>query len=94
MGGGIGGGFVGTLCRLDSLQIGPFGWTEPVATLALHTSGGIGSQDISGNIGNDLLERFRCTYDYAHQTLYLDPGKRYGTPRQGVTARSHADPLG
>ena len=47
MGGGIGGGFVGTLCRLDSLQIGPFGWTEPVATLALHTSGGIGSQDIS-----------------------------------------------
>ena len=89
MGGGIGGGFVGTLCRLDSLQIGPFGWTEPVATLALHTSGGIGSQDISGNIGNDLLERFRCTYDYAHQTLYLDPGKRYGTrdkvSRLGVT---------
>jgi hypothetical protein len=89
MGGGIGGGFVGTLCRLDSLQIGPFGWSEPVATLALHTGGGIGSQEISGNIGNDLLERFRCTYDYAHQTLYLEPGKRYGrremVSRLGVT---------
>jgi hypothetical protein len=78
MGGGIGGGFTVTLCRLDSLRLGPFAWTEPVAGLALHTRGGIGSKDYAGNIGNDLLERFRCTYDYAHRTLYLEPGRRYG----------------
>jgi hypothetical protein len=76
-GGGIGGGFLSTLCRLDSMQIGPFTWDEPVAALALHTTGGIGSKEVSGNIGNAVLERFKCTFDYAHQILYLEPGKRY-----------------
>lgn len=97
MGGGIGGGFVGTLCRLDSLQIGPFGWTEPVATLALHTGGGIGSKDLAGNIGNDVLEHFRCTFDYPNRTLYLQPGKRYGqrdkVSRLGVTLIRWGDNL-
>jgi len=78
VGGGIGGGFISTLCRLDSVRIGPFTWKEPVAALALHTTGGIGSKDISGNIGNSVLERFKCTFDYAHQILYLEPGKRFG----------------
>jgi membrane-associated protease RseP (regulator of RpoE activity) len=78
MGGGIGGGFVSSLCRLDSLRIGPYGWTEPVAALALHRSGGIGSEDFAGNIGNSVLEKFRCTFDYANRKLYLAPGVRYG----------------
>ena len=78
VGGGIGGGFISTLCRLDSVRIGPYHWTEPVAALALSTQGGIGSHDISGNIGNTVLERFRCTFDYANRVLYLQPGRRYG----------------
>jgi hypothetical protein len=77
MGGGIGGGFVSTLCRLDSLRIGPYTCREPVAALALHTQGSIGSKDFAGNIGNSLLERFRCTFDYARHTLYLEPGQRF-----------------
>ncbi len=77
IGGGIGGSFVSSLCRLDSLAIGPYQWVEPVAALALHTRGMIGSKDYSGNIGNDLLERFRCTFDYARHTLHLEPGRRY-----------------
>jgi membrane-associated protease RseP (regulator of RpoE activity) len=76
-GGGVGGGFVGTLCRLDSLRIGPYAWAEPVAALTLYNSGIIGSQEIAGNIGNSVLERFRCTFDYAHETLYLEPGRRF-----------------
>ena len=84
MGGGIGGGFVSTLCRLDSLRIGPFTCREPVAALALHTQGGIGSKEFAGNIGNSLLERFRCTFDYAGHTLYLEPGRRYAE-REGVS---------
>jgi hypothetical protein len=76
-GGGIGGGFVSTLCRLDSLRIGPYSCAEPVAALALHTQGGIGSKEFAGNIGNSVLERFRCTFDYAHRTLYLEPGRRF-----------------
>ena len=77
-GGGIGGGFTGTLCRLDSLRIGPYSWPEPVAALTLYSSGSIGSKEIAGNIGNSVLERFRCTFDYPHRTLYLEPGQRFG----------------
>jgi len=77
IGGGIGGGFISAMCRLDSLRIGPFTCVEPVAALALHSSGGIGSKVLAGNIGNSVLERFRCTFDYARQILYLEPGRRF-----------------
>lgn len=76
-GGGIGGGFVATMCRIDSLRIGRFSWPDPVAVLALHTRGIIGSQDYAGNIGNTVLERFRCTFDYSRRTLWLEPGRRF-----------------
>jgi hypothetical protein len=77
-GGGVGGGFVSFLCRLDSLRIGPYGWNEPVAALSLHSRGGVGSEDLAGNIGCGVLEKFRCTFDYAHHQLFLEPGARYG----------------
>ncbi len=32
---------------------------------------------LNGNIGTTVLERFRCTFDYAHGTLWLDPGVRH-----------------
>jgi len=77
-GGGAGGGFLGTLCRLDSLRIGPYAWSEPVAALTLHTQGILGSHDIAGNVGNTVLERFHTTIDYAHHMLYLEPGESFG----------------
>jgi hypothetical protein len=78
-GGGIGGGFISSLCRLDSIGVGPFSWPDPVAALALTRSGILGSKDIGGLIGNSTLERFHCTFDYADRKLYLEPGKRHAT---------------
>ena len=76
-GGGVGGGFTAKMCRLDSVRIGPYSWTEPVAVLTLANRGGIGSEDVHGNIGNTVLERFKCTFDYANRRLWLEPGRRY-----------------
>ncbi len=75
--GGIGGIFTETVCRLDSIRVGPFGWTEPIAGLTLHRYGGAGSKEVQGNLGTSVLERFHCTFDYAHGTLWLEPGRRY-----------------
>ena len=83
-GGGIGGGFVSSMCRLDSVRIGPFSLPEPIAALTLTRSGGMANQDIAGNIGNSVLERFRCTIDYANHILYLEPGRRF-TEREHVS---------
>lgn len=75
--GGIGGVFTESVCRLDSVRIGPFSWKEPIAGLTLHRYGGAGSKEIQGNVGTSVLERFKCTFDYARGQLWLEPGARY-----------------
>ena len=75
-GGGIGGAFQSTVCRLARARIGSYEWEEPIAALSLSTAGMVGSKDYAGNIGNGVLERFVCTFDYERRKLYLEPGKR------------------
>jgi hypothetical protein len=76
-GGGIGGAFRVTLCRMDSLSLGPWTWPDPIVGLSLHGGGMVASSEIAGNIGNGILERFRCTFDYPGGRLWLEPGKRF-----------------
>jgi hypothetical protein len=64
-GGGVGSGFQSWLCRLDTLRIGPYAIPQPIAGLSLSTHGIVGSKELGGNIGNGVLQRFRCTFDYA-----------------------------
>ena len=78
--GGIGGALPESVCRLDSLQLGPYGWAGPVAGLTTHHLGMAGDTDTQGNIGTTVLDRFRCTFDYARDTLWLEPGARYREP--------------
>ncbi len=78
--GGIGGAIPETVCRLDSVLVGPFGWSQPIVGLTLHHLGTMGSKDVQGNIGTSVLERFRCTFDYAHSLLWLEPGQRFAQP--------------
>ncbi len=75
--GGIGGAFTQTVCRMDSLALGPFRMLEPVVGLSSTRRGGAGSKEIQGNLGTTVLERFRCTFDYAGGTLWLEPGARF-----------------
>jgi len=78
--GGIGGAFTETVCRMDSLRLGPFRMDGPVVGLTTHHRGGAGSKEVQGNLGTTVLERFHCTFDYAHGTLWLEPSKRFAEP--------------
>jgi hypothetical protein len=84
--GGIGGAFTETVCRMDSLQLGPFCMNGPVVGLTTHHRGGAGSKEIQGNLGTTVLERFRCTFDYAHGTLWLEPGGASTRPSRSRAA--------
>jgi predicted aspartyl protease len=75
--GGIGGAFTQSVCRMDSLEIGPFRMLGPVVGLSSTRRGGAGSKEIQGNLGTTVLERFRCTFDYAGGTLWLEPAAHY-----------------
>ena len=77
VGGGFGGTFTSTLTRMKKMSVGPYSWTEPLITLSSTTEGALASEDYAGNVGNQILERFTCTFDYDHKTLYLEPGARY-----------------
>ena len=76
-GGGVGDGFQSWLCRLDTLQIGPYTICQPILALSLATNGLVGSDDIAGNLGNGVLERFKVTIDFLRRKLYLEPGERF-----------------
>ena len=80
MGAGFGGAFGSTLTRLERIDIGPFGWNDPIVSLSGATAGALASEDYAGNIGNQILERFKCTLDYDHHAVYLEPGSKYAGP--------------
>jgi len=77
MGGGFGGTFTSHLGRMKTMEIGPYSWKDPLVILSGAERGGLASEDYAGNIGNEIFERFKCTFDYEHRTLYLEPGRRY-----------------
>jgi PDZ domain-containing protein/gag-polyprotein putative aspartyl protease len=78
--GGVGSSFANWLCRIDSLEVGPFAVASPIAGLSLSTQGMVGSKEVAGNFGNGVLERFKCTFDYARSKLYLEPSAKYAQP--------------
>jgi hypothetical protein len=75
--GGIGGGAINWFTRLDHVQIGEHELAEPVTGLSLGAFGLHGSHEISGNVGNGVLERFKLIVDYERRQLYLEPGRRF-----------------
>lgn len=75
--GGFGGTFTSHIGRMKRMEIGPYSWKDPLVVLSGAERGGLASEELAGNIGNEIFERFKCTFDYEHRTLYLEPGRRY-----------------
>ncbi len=75
-GGGFGGMFQSRLCRMKRVQLGPFSWPQPIVSLSGAQTGALASEDYAGNVGNQILERFKCTFDYERRALYLEPGAK------------------
>ena len=76
-GAGFGGQFTSRVTRAKRLDLGPYGWNDPIVTFSGATTGGLASEDYAGNVGNQVLERFKCTFDYEHRVVYLEPGAQY-----------------
>jgi len=77
MGGGFGGTFTSRLGRMKSIAVGPYSWARPLVSLSGAEGGALASEDYAGNVGNQILERFKCTLDYERRVLYLEPGAQY-----------------
>jgi hypothetical protein len=78
--GGFGGTFISRVTRMQSIAIGPFEWKKPLISLSQAETGALASADYAGNIGNRILERFKCTFDYERRVLHLEPTRRMSEP--------------
>ena len=76
-GGGFGGTWERVGTRMKSFTIGPHTVKEPLVHLSRATEGAMASEDFAGNVGNRVLDRFTCTFDYTHKRLYLEPNRRF-----------------
>ena len=80
MGGSVGGMFQSKVARMQSIEIGPYRVASPLVGLSTTDQGALASEDLAGNLGNGVLDRFTVTLDYERRQLWLEPGSRYGAP--------------
>ena len=75
---GVGGEIQLPVGRAESVRIGGFTLTQPVA--AFPSAGTFGSEGIAGNIGTAILRRFKVVFDYSRRRLHLEPAKNFSDP--------------
>lgn len=77
---GAGGDGTGRLGRVAALKIGRFTLTRPLALFSEDRSGTFANAAIDGNIGYEVLRRFRIFLDYAHARMILEPVEGFDRP--------------
>ena len=77
---GAGGEGSGRLGRISSLRIGRVALTRPLVLFSEDASGAFANKTIDGNIGYDILRRFRLFLDYAHQRIVFEPAEGIDAP--------------
>lgn len=73
VGAGLNGISKGILGRLKTVRLGNVVIDHPVTTFSQDEKGVFASTDVlQGNIGGEILRRFRVTFDYAHKQMILE----------------------
>ena len=90
---GIGGSREATIATLKSFSIGGFELHDMPAEFHDAEEGGFSARHIAGNLGAEVLKRFRVALDRTNGVMYLSPGAGWeSTPfwkdRSGLLVRS------
>ena len=70
---GVGGAVRAKVTQAGELRLGPFAVHGPITELVLSEKGALADRYLAGNVGGGVLRRFRVTFDYRHEQLYLAP---------------------
>jgi predicted aspartyl protease len=85
---GVGGAARSSPVRFHEVTIGDAKVHDVVGDLFTGDKSALSDPDAAGNLGGGILSRFVVTFDYAHRTMYLEPGpdadRREGYDRSGV----------
>ena len=78
--GGAGGTVSGQIGRVDQLKIGAFKIDQPITFFAEDKAGAFASSEVLGNIGAQVMNRFRVLLDYKRNRIILEPNSNFGKP--------------
>ena len=78
--GGAGGQVNGQIGRVTDLMIGSFKITRPTTLFSQDTAGAFANTELAGNIGQQIMSKFRIFLDYSHQRIILEPNKTLADP--------------
>jgi len=77
---GTGGEVTGRIGRVAELRIGKFKLANPITLFSEDKEGGFASTEIQGNIGEQILSKFKVFLDYARNRVILEPGATFSKP--------------
>jgi hypothetical protein len=70
----------GKLGRTGFLKVGDFELEDVLVTYFEKGAPGVPPCGENGLLGSEVLQRFRVTFDYARERMYLEPGRRFEEP--------------
>jgi hypothetical protein len=70
---GVGGGVRAKVAHARLLTLGDVEVRDPVTELVTSDKGALADRYLAGNVGGGVLRRFRVTFDYRRERLFLAP---------------------
>ena len=80
---GAGGQSFGRIGRVASLQIGTYTLKDVTATFSEDQGGAFADRTLAGNIGAQIVRRFRVFFDYGRKRITLEPSSAFDEPFDG-----------
>ena len=78
--GGAGGKVAARVGRLRALKIGKLQIDEPVTAFSEDKGGAFGNSQTQGNIGYQILSKFKIFLDYGRERMILEPNASFKNP--------------
>ena len=77
---GAGGEVTGRFGRVAQLKIGKFRLANPITFFSQDKAGTFADKETQGNIGEQILSKFKVFLDYAHNRIILEPNATFSQP--------------
>ena len=75
--GGAGGASTGRIGRVTALKIGTFTISNPTTMFSEDKEGALASSAVLGNIGAQVMSKFRLLLDYSHDRIVFEPNSTF-----------------
>ena len=75
--GGAGGATNGRIGRVTDLKIGIFKISSPITMFSEDKEGALASSAVLGNIGAQVMSKFRLLFDYSHDRIIFEPNATF-----------------